>query len=127
MHNGCRQYLQEQEDEEVTDNDKKLEIFNQLRDTMTNMYRKAKREVQETIMVGKKNKHTEKPKLNNISPTPSQMNMSVMSKVKSVIEDKSEIGIEEIDSEILADYHQFFVERKQTILDQWEKDQSELK
>lgn len=53
--------------------------------------------------------------------------MSFMSKIRSAIGDKSEIGSEEIDPEVMATYHQFFIERKQAIIDQWEKDQSELK
>ena len=60
-----------------------------------------------------------------LSPTPSQMNMSMMSKVRSAIEDQSDFGFDENDAEILADYHQFFVVRKQAIIDQWEKDMGE--
>lgn len=137
MHNGCRQYLDDEETEVVDDTHNKMEVYNQIRDTMEHMYNKAKREVQETIMVGKNHKEKDPTSMlnkaqnvvsrNNASPAPSQYNNSVMSKVKSVIEEKTEFSIIGIDAEILADYHQFFVERKQAIIDQWEKDQSELR
>ncbi|CAI2359649.1 unnamed protein product [Moneuplotes crassus] len=135
MHNGCRMYMNEEEDEEVFDVSKKLEIFNQLRNTMINMFIKAKIDVKNSIgihskSVAKSISNTEMKKggvKSLMSPTNSHINMSVISKIKSGFEDKSEFGIDDNDAEILSDYHQFFVQRKQAIIDQWEKDLSEEK
>lgn len=56
-----------------------------------------------------------------VSPSPSDMTNSFMSKVKSAIDNKTEFLLDNKDEDILISYRKFFIERKTAIIDEWLK------
>jgi len=113
----------------------KLEIYNQLRFSIWSIYEKTLKDVRDNIglnsRIASKTNSNFAPKsqkgMSKSAMSPSQMDMSLISKARSGRDDKSDLGVDDNDIEILSDYHQFFIQRKQAIIDQWEKDRSEEK